>query len=513
MSQLKFRLLITAMVLSILSIAGMQAYWLYNAWQVEESGFKKQLDELAQEISHKMDRLRVEQLVSEETRSEIRYMIHEASSDQEMVFVSDSMIWQLPDSQNMEVTVISSGDGDQFRSINYIQDGVQITEVNEYRQVLKDTTYAFIDEEHSSAFSNIVIELIEEEMNSFTPFEMLFDSAATSELIAEELSNAGLELDHGYHITQVEQKDTVLTKDLLADASASTTVPLYTSSLRPLPYELELSVSGHSSLLWSRMTGLLLFSVALLLVLCLTMVFAVRTILRQKRLSRMKSDFVNNMTHEFKTPLATISLATDSIRHPEVIGNQAQLHQLTDIIKAENERLQLQIERVLEAAQSEHDDLQMSFEEVDLKAFIEEIDQQSRFTFSQIEGATYGSAIELEALNLKVDSMHLRNAIMNVIDNAKKYSKGAPQVIFDVKQDQQWVNIEIADDGIGMDKYTKEHAFDAFYRATTGYRHDVKGFGLGLSYAKGVIEKHRGSIHLESLKDQGTTVTIQLPAK
>ncbi|MCH6200136.1 HAMP domain-containing histidine kinase [Aquiflexum sp. LQ15W] len=239
-------------------------------------------------------------------------------------------------------------------------------------------------------------------------------------------------------------------------------------------------------------------------------VYAIRVIIRQKNLSEVKNDFINNMTHEFKTPIATVSLAVEALQDPELLNQESFRKRYLSIIKDENKRLGGQVEKVLQAATLEKKEFRLKMEYVDLIEILE--NAKSQFEL-QVEnrGGKITLENEMSDPNLMSDPFHLSHILNNLLDNANKYSKDSPTIHIKAWDQSGFAFVSIQDNGIGMSKEATRKIFDKFYRVPTGNVHDVKGFGLGLSYVKTIIEAHKGEISVNSEPGKGSIFTIKLP--
>lgn len=253
-------------------------------------------------------------------------------------------------------------------------------------------------------------------------------------------------------------------------------------------------------------------SIVFILVIIFCFVYAIRVIIRQKALSDIKNDFINNMTHEFKTPLATVSLAVEALQDPELSNQDKFRARYLGIIKDENKRLVSQVEKVLQAAALDKNDFKLKIETIHLtellESTVEHISLQVESKGGKIEFLNQMRNPEIEG-----DAFHLTHIFNNLLDNANKYSKESPKIKVIAKDDQDQVIVTIQDQGIGMSKDAVKKIFDKFYRVPTGNVHDVKGFGLGLSYVKTMLEAHKGGINVQSEPGKGSTFTINLPKK
>ncbi len=259
--------------------------------------------------------------------------------------------------------------------------------------------------------------------------------------------------------------------------------------------------SGWKTLLASILfTGIILF--------CFT--YTVQVIFRQKKLSEMKTDFINNMTHEFKTPIATISLAADSITSPMISNDAKKVSRFADIIKQENKRMNNQVEKVLQMARIDRKEFDLKLTQVNVHEVIEQAIENSSLTIEK-RGGTLSSFLEASHPIIQGDATHISNVIHNLVENANKYSPDTPVISIHTKNINNGVQIMVKDRGIGMTKEARKHIFDKFYRVHTGNLHDVKGFGLGLSYVKAIMTTHKGQIDVKSELGKGSSFILFFP--
>ncbi len=260
----------------------------------------------------------------------------------------------------------------------------------------------------------------------------------------------------------------------------------------------------------SQMGWMIVASIVFTCIIISAFALTIRTMFRQKKLSEVKSDFINNMTHEFKTPLATISLAVDALNNERVICNEEKIRYYSGIIKDENKRMNKQVEKILQAARIERQDVKLHLQELDAHEIIRKVAENFSL---QIEESNGELLLELNAERFLIhaDEVHFNNIIFNLLDNAIKYSREKPRIQVETQDSGNMLTIRIEDNGIGMNKETQIRIFEKFYRAHTGNLHNVKGFGLGLSYVKSMVEAHNGRIRVESTPGKGSTFIISLP--
>jgi two-component system phosphate regulon sensor histidine kinase PhoR len=278
-----------------------------------------------------------------------------------------------------------------------------------------------------------------------------------------------------------------------------------------LPDELLVVVVPHfENIILGEMRLMIFGAIFFTLVIISAFYVTVNALLRQKKLSEIKNDFINNMTHEFKTPLATISLAVDALRNEKVINDREKSGYFTGIIKEENKRMNKQVETILQASLFDRQEQQLNLKPLHAHMIIQEAMENFHL---QLEGKGGRSELQLNARNdlIEADEVHFMNIITNLIDNAVKYSKDNLFIKITTHSTTKSLVIRIEDNGIGMSKETQRRIFEKFYRAHTGNLHNVKGFGLGLSYVKTIVDAHQGKIKVDSITGKGTTFTLEFP--
>jgi two-component system phosphate regulon sensor histidine kinase PhoR len=277
------------------------------------------------------------------------------------------------------------------------------------------------------------------------------------------------------------------------------------------PQELLIIIVPHvKNFIWKSMTWLIAGALFFTLIIISTFFLTVRALLKQKKLSEIKSDFINNMTHEFKTPLATISLAVDALKNEKVINDKSKTEYFTGIIKEENKRMNKQVEAILQAALLDNESLKLDLKKMHVNELITNAINNIELQVQEKKGKLQ---LKLDAAKdaIMIDEVHFTNLVSNLLDNAVKYSKDNLVIKFTTQNIGDQFRIRIEDNGIGMNKETLGRIFEKFYRAHTGNIHNVKGFGLGLSYVKTMVDAHRGTIKAESTLGKGTTFILTFP--
>lgn len=238
--------------------------------------------------------------------------------------------------------------------------------------------------------------------------------------------------------------------------------------------------------------------------------YAIAIILRQKRLSEVKTDFINNMTHELKTPISTIAISSEMLLRDDVKNDEERRNQYATIIRHENDRLKNQVERVLQVATLSPEALKVQREPIDMHEVIQEALAALEVHLEDREGKI-GRQLQAKEVWVNGDRVHLTNLVHNLLDNAMKYTDKTPKISITTRNKANWIELVVADNGIGIDSRHIKMIFDKFFRVPTGNVHDVKGFGLGLFYVKTVVEAHGGQVSVKSERGKGSQFTVRLP--
>jgi two-component system, OmpR family, phosphate regulon sensor histidine kinase PhoR len=256
--------------------------------------------------------------------------------------------------------------------------------------------------------------------------------------------------------------------------------------------------------------GIWSFSSVVMLLVIFFFSYSLFVILKQKKLSEIQKDFINNMTHEFKTPISTIAVSTEVLKNPDIINHPDRLFNYTSIIEKENLRLKQHVERVLQMARLDKEDIGFKKEQVDIHQLIQDAIHNTSIALQEKPGTVQ---VDAEASQSKIpgDKLHLTNVFNNLLENAVKYCKGCPEIWVRTINRDNGITVEVRDNGIGITPENQKRIFQKFYRVPTGNVHDVKGFGLGLSYVKTVVEGHGGYINVKSEIGKGSIFSVFLP--
>lgn len=511
--------------LTLLGSVVVQGAWIYQGYQQSEMHLHEQLNaalvEAVEDLNAAEEIAFIAKVSSDEqgeTQQALRHEVHmiqttdlsitEDSLDVDMVMGSlGASIAGLSDSLSdsakrsmvirMEYSSEHGGRGTETR-IEWVGDSM----VNEVLEL-----------EQEGRLGDIVKRIERENLWTERSWKNRIDSAGLAESIDLRLKQRGIHEPFEFAVVSDEMKvfegfhSRGFTPTMTERGSRTA---LFPDDLRVKPLY---AVAYVPSVFAHVMAGLWLMILASLLftgMMVAMFIVILRKLLSQSKLNRMKSDFINNMSHELKTPLATISLATDALQHPSSKGNDALIKTFSDTIKKEHHRMHAHIERVLQMAQSEVGQFHVKKKTTDLCAEIAELVADFELVLSE-RNATIHVDAPSEPVLIDVDAFHLKSALSNLIDNGIKYNAKAPEIRVTLQQEEAFVLIRVCDNGIGIEPEQQELIFSRFYRVPTGNVHAVKGFGLGLSYVSTVIKAHGGHITLESKPGEGACFTLTLP--
>jgi len=336
------------------------------------------------------------------------------------------------------------------------------------------------------------------------------DLSQLDTLISNEFANESIDIPCKFGVVQASN-DSIVYASKGADKTELTgsryKAQLFPDDFFMKPHFLVVYFPERDLYLFKNIAILLGSSTTFLFIIVLLFFLMIKSFLEQKKLSDMKTDFINNMTHEFKTPITTISLASEALKDPDVNMDTGRLNRLAGMIWDENRRLETQVERVLQMARLDKGEVKLNKEPVNVNELVEDAISRVALLVEEREGVI---SCVCQANNpvIEADEFHFNNIMSNLLDNALKYSPGKPEIFVSTRNVNDKIEISVSDKGMGMTPDVQKRVFEKFYRVSTGNVHDVKGFGLGLAYVKNMVEAHGGTISLRSAPGKGSTFTI-----
>lgn len=332
-------------------------------------------------------------------------------------------------------------------------------------------------------------------------------------LLSSSLDEAGVGLDYVFGIHTADDSMHLVSRPEYSDelAGSAFQTRLFPFDLTAPSSNLRVFFPGHTFYLWKEMAPLTAATTVFMLIIVLSFIYTIRTILTQQQFAGRLIDFINNMTHEFKTPISTIQLAAEAIDRDDVIVDRDKVTKFNQMILTENRRMKKQADKILQMAVLEEGDYELKFEEINVHDLIANAVAAVQLHIDSRHGSIEAK-LEAKRFHLTADRVHLANIIHNLLDNANKYTPNDPRIVVSTKNQDSGLVIEFADNGIGIPSENLVNVFEKYYRISTGNIHNVKGFGLGLSYVRLMTEAMRGKVTIESQPGRGTTVRLSFPA-
>jgi two-component system phosphate regulon sensor histidine kinase PhoR len=540
MNRMKFTGLISMMLLSIIGIIWVQIVWIRNAVNIRNESFNYAVSVSLSDAAHAIESSRRMNLFN-------NFMLTDPlslnSTNNISGFLSIGTYSSAP-GNNMSVSITN-------QTITGRAHDQQITTVNKSyvlkgaNSILPDSITLVVTSKDESGKLSVVnreelgnansmaefirqkdfFDWLNKRQNEFQnlPDQMILEIYQTEKLLALDNKEINTALKQSLAFSQIYTpyqfalinngivQDSTLKKSQKNDFLKSKyTVRLFPDNILNQDLRLSLMFPERTNYVLGGMAfilgGSMIFSLFILVTFALSLYF----IIRQKKISEMKSDFINNMTHEFKTPIATISLAADTITNPKVINDQDRIRHFISMIKKENSRMNKKVETILQIASLDKKEIEFLFENVSIHVIIQRAVDTIDIHVQQRNG---NIVLNLDAPDPVVygDIEHLTNLVSNFLDNAIKYSPDSPNISVSTKNIDKGIILAIEDKGIGMTKVVQSKIFERFYRQNSGNVHDVKGFGLGLNYARAIIDAHKGNITVISEPGKGSRFEIFIP--
>jgi two-component system phosphate regulon sensor histidine kinase PhoR len=357
---------------------------------------------------------------------------------------------------------------------------------------------------------NAQFEIFFKDIAAVKPLQQRVSKEQLCKLLKIELDEYDVKTHFEFSIYSNGLATKIQSENFHFDKDNTYSIPVFKDNEGNNKYQLLVSFPYKQKFLFSELLGITLLSIIFTLVIVIAYTSALNQLIRQRQISEIKTDFINNMTHEFKTPIATINLALDAIKNPKVIDDKDKIQRYLQMIRDENKRMHAQVENVLRISKLEKKELEITKDSYSIHDIINEAIEHVNLIIEDRQG-TVTTHFEASRITVLLNDVHFTNVIVNVLDNAIKYSQDSPIVDIYTENVKDFVIIKIKDQGIGMSKVAQKRIFEKFYREHTGDLHNVKGHGLGLAYVKRIVEDHNGQIFVDSEKGKGSTFIIKLP--
>jgi signal transduction histidine kinase len=509
----RIRLLIGLMAISVLGVLGLQAYWISNAIDLREQQFDKQVQLALNRTNIEIEDMETmamfasfsgdsdmlvppsQRLLLQNEEDSIEAIVYTGSADDGTVTVIIDTVSKdgATFHQRMEIKSSGSTEEDVSFEFNHTQELVWMEQ--------KDVQAKY--EQIGGVMDRVFVELMREPRSLHQRLEEI----PVQELISHNLHAHGVMLDFEFAVINPLNEKVMASEDFNVAEEMYYQAALFPGDLFSEQGLLLVDFPARTSYVLQSLWGVILLSLIFTGIVIFAFWRMLNMLFSQKRLSEIKSDFINNMTHEFKTPIATITLAADSIQNPGVMKDPERIRHYVGLIKEENKRMNKQVERILQMSLLEKEDLQVKNEPVDLNDLVHEACNHFKLKVMS-KGGQLRCQVPEDKIVLQVDRLHLFQCISNLIDNGIKYSADKPEIDVRLENHGSEVCISVEDKGIGISKDQQERIFEKFYRVPTGDVHDVKGHGLGLNYVKRIMQKMGGSVELNARSGKGSRFTL-----
>ncbi len=523
MNKLFFRLLVVLMSLSLIGIILVQVYWFDTSFKNNEEQFKFHVKQVLGNVAEKLQEQekyaffeKYNQLKDSTGKVpqksdflEFRYYQRDSRTNETIIY-SNSII-----SEDFDISsTFFDKKNDSAKLKNFTSN--RKTEV--YRNNIDNSTVRSnitpdVKIEKSGKLDILESAQFEISYKDIESLKLIQDRVSKemlNTLLKNELNEYGVKTPFEFNVYSNGLATKIKSERFKYDKEETYSIPIFIDNDGNNKYQLLITFPQKKKFLFSELVGITLLSIIFTLIIIIAYASALNQLIKQRLISEIKTDFINNMTHEFKTPIATINLALDAIKNPKIIDDKEKVLKYLQMIKDENKRMHAQVENVLRISKLEKKELDISKDSNNLHEIIEEAIEHVNLILEDREG-TITKHFGANRTTVLLNDVHFTNVIVNILDNAIKYSPENPVINIHTENINDFIIIKIKDNGAGMSKTAQKRIFEKFYREHTGDLHNVKGHGLGLAYVKRIIEDHNGQIFVESEKGKGSTFIIKVP--
>lgn len=513
-----FNLLVVFMSISLIGIIFVQGYWILDSVKKSEEQFsitaKQLLFSSVQQIQkQELERYYVEFAAMTDNTQPLQSQLSELFQFKEDDETSEFLIYtnSLLQEDYKLASPFLSGTQDSIEFRKYVNrkvtrlvrkdgiDGASLSAVERYEKIQS------MDDGERFLMNDVI-----RESASKIPIHKRIDTTLIRQVIQQEMDKRNLDSSFEFGIYSNDLPTKIRTADFEIHSPSTYWTPIFDNNNNQKNYQLLIDFKDKNRQIINSVKTMGILSGVFTLVIILAFSTAVSQLFKQRQISEIKTDFINNMTHEFKTPIATINLALDSINNPKIFENKINLLRYLKMIRDENKRMHAQVENVLRISKLERNELDIDKNRVHIHNLIEQSINHVGLIVKDRNGYinTHFNATQSEIL---ANDSHMTNVIVNILDNAIKYSLDEPKIDVFTENIKNFIVLRISDKGAGMTKPVQKRIFEKFYREHTGNVHNVKGHGLGLAYVKRIVEDHHGEISVESEKGVGSSFFIKLP--
>ncbi len=517
-------LLVVLMSLSLVGIIAVQLYWIKRSVEDKEEQFSNTVSEVLSKVAEKIEEREMKDyserfLNLKDSLGELKstqlsniFFIDRDLNSNEILFYSHGILEEdydiastfFDNANSADTTTIKNYTSRRTKTIfkeEYGLDGkaYRLSPIEKWEKVggISAMEKAMFDDVYRVYADRVPIH----ERVSREEIELLLD---------QELESRNLDIEYEYGVYSRGLPTKIKSRKFRLDQNSVYKAPVFRDSEGATDFALLISFPDKKDFLVRSIVGMAVLSLLFTLIIMIAYASAIYQLIRQKQISEIKTDFINNMTHEFKTPIATINLAVEAIRNPKIMGDTEKVSRYLNMIRDENKRMHAQVENVLRISKLEKNQLDITKERAEAHDMIKKAITHVELIV-QDRGGYIKTHLDAERSEVLANQTHFGNVIVNILDNAVKYSPDAPKIDVFTEVANNYLVIRIQDQGAGMSKAVTKRIFEKFYREHTGDIHNVKGHGLGLAYVKKIVEDHQGEVYVESEKGKGSTFYIKLP--
>lgn len=520
MTKKMFILIVALMSVSLIGIISVQLYWINNAIDSKDTQFNSDVKIALASVSERI------KLKEEDGFLRKFEPIIQTKGLADAAEIKNFFIQQIDTANMRKLTLGSTILEENFKiPLDFIDnDTIFFKRITEKKDIFQakllqpEGDFSKVFDEQRFSYTNRRLDLETEYLRSLlkewrrvNPIESRISNREINNTLRNELEKRNINIDFKYGVYNNDGFATKLKSGYYTiNPEESYSYPLFKDENGVSNYKLYVSFPNKSKHILSDISQILLLSLFFIFIIIVAFSSSLYQLVKQKKISQIKTDFINNMTHEFKTPIATINLALDSIKNPKILKDEEKVLRYIKMIRDENKRMHGQVENVLQISKLEKNQLDITKEAIDIHDILEEavsiVDLLTKNKNGSI--SKHFTALQAEVMG---NQFHMTNVFVNMLENALKYSEEPPKIDVFTESTSKFISIKIQDEGIGMSKQAQRYVFDKFYREQKGNIHDVKGHGLGLAYVKEIVEIHHGTVFVESEKGKGSTFTVKLP--
>lgn len=525
MNKLFFRLLVLLMSLSLIGIILVQVYWFNTSFKNNDEQFKFHVKQVISNVATKLQKQEeysfydkinhikdsTGKIPKKDDLMEFLYVQKNPKTNKTIVY---SNTITAEDYNISSKFFDKKFDNERFKNFS----SKRVTEVYNNTKSIDNSisNQNFIPDVRIEKRGNLDVldnasfEIYYKDLASALPIEERVSVESLRKLIKKQLEEFGVNTKFEFGIYSNNLATKIKSEDFKYDKDATYSIPIFSDNEGNNKYQLLVTFPHKKKFLLSELISITILSIIFTLIIIIAYSSALNQLIRQRQISEIKTDFINNMTHEFKTPIATINLALDAIRNPKIIDDKEKVLRYLQMIKDENKRMHAQVENVLRISKLEKKELDIIKESINIEEIINDAIEHVNLILEDREG-TISSHFDANRKTVLINDVHFTNVIVNILENAIKYSPDIPKIDIYTENIKDMILIKIKDNGLGMSKVAQKRIFEKFYREHTGDIHNVKGHGLGLAYVKRIVEDHNGQVYVESEKGKGSTFIIKIP--